>query len=191
MIRFHAVLIVTLLAAPQMAWAEDSVLWTPSEVRGWTIAVDKTLGNGCFIYSIFEGGTSLRVGFDKLRGNAYVMLLNDKWRSIRDGNAYQIRVQFGDRAPWNASATGIRMGNSPGFIATTDKTDFVMEFMHQKGMSVTYSGREIALLSLRGTAAATDEMLRCQNAMDSGRGSAGSDPFETGSSGSGSDPFEQ
>jgi hypothetical protein len=191
MVRFFVLLIATLLGGSQMAWAEDSVLWTPSEVRGWTIAVDKTLANGCFIVSYFDGGTALRVGFDRRHGNAYVMLLNDNWRSIREGNEYQISVQFDSQAPWNASATGVRMGGSPGFIATTDKTDFMVEFMRQRGMSVTYSGREITRLSLRGTAAATQEMLRCQDAMNGGRSTVGSDPFESGSSGSGSDPFEQ
>ena len=36
-------------------WRED--------VRGWFIGVDRTIGDGCYMTTVFEGGTLLRAHF--------------------------------------------------------------------------------------------------------------------------------
>jgi hypothetical protein len=179
---------IGLIVSP--ASGEDSISWTPPEVNGWFIAVDTTVGNGCFIYSIFEGDTYARIGFNPQMSSFYLLVGDLDWNSIEAGKEYNIELQMGQRPSWTAPAIGGRLGDVPNLIVTSRDPAFVDEFARQHYIRVWYEGREVANLSLEGSAAAIDEMLRCQQAINEYGGSAtpasNDDPFQQRSS---KDPF--
>ena len=80
-----------------------------STVGAWSIAVDPSLGNGCFVSAGFKGGTSFRLGFDMRESTGagfYTLLGNVKWRSIEYGKNYPIKMRFGNEPAWEGNATG-------------------------------------------------------------------------------------
>ena len=161
------------------AFAEDTIPWDVPEVRGWTIAVDTTLGGGCFMYTIFDGAASARIGFDLTAGNIYLMLADMDWTSIESDQSYDIDLQMGNRQGWSASATGGRMGDVPTLMVTSTDSSFMEEFASQSSIKVWYKDNEIMHLSLKGSMAALNEVLRCQDAVNAAlaSGGSGSDPF--------------
>lgn len=170
-----------LLAASSVgSFAEDVIPWDVPEVRGWTIAVDTTLGGGCFMYTIFDGDASARIGFDLTAGNIYLILADMDWTSISADQSYDIDLQMGSRQAWSASATGGRMGDVPTLMVSSTDSSFMEEFASQSSIKVWYKDNEIMHLSLKGSMAALNEVLKCQDAVNAAlaaSGGGGSDPF--------------
>ena len=110
------------------AVAQDSIPWDVPDVRGWTIAIDTTLGGGCFMYTIFDGAASARIGFDMTAGNIYLLLADLDWTSIAANESYSIDLQMGNRQGWTANATGGRMGDVPTLLVTSTDPAFMEEF---------------------------------------------------------------
>lgn len=170
--------------------ADTSPEW--GTAGGWTIAVDQTIGNACFIIAEYEGSTVLRLGFNPSDRNAYILISNDNWESIEVGKDYLIEIEFDTAGPWEVSASGWSLaGQDQGgiLLAMFDNTDFIKEFVRKHEMIIRYQGQEIERLTLKGSRAAVSEMIRCQEAMNNYNGSRPAnnnrDPFSSG----GSDPF--
>ena len=161
------------------AVAQDTIPWDVPEVRGWTIAIDTTLGGGCFMYTIFDGEASARIGFDLTAGNIYLLLADMDWTSIAADQSYDIDLQMGNRQGWSASATGGRMGDVPTLMVTSTDSAFMEEFASQSSIKVWYKDNEIMHLSLKGSMAALNEVVKCQDAVNAALSSGGnsSDPF--------------
>lgn len=134
-----------------------------AEVAGWVVRVDTTLGWGCFAFGEFERGTVFRIGLSPESESLYVMIGHVSWNSIEHGKSYRLNARFGNKAPWKIDATGYQL---PGgftvlmFDATDDR--FVTEFQREHSISISYGGREISNLSLRGSYAAMEKTIECQ-----------------------------
>lgn len=176
-----------MLAASSVgAFAQDTIPWDVPEVRGWTIAIDTTLGGGCFMYTIFDGEASARIGFDLEAANIYLLVADMDWTSIAADQTYDISLQMGNQPGWSASATGGRMGEVPTLMVTSTESSFMEEFASQNSIKVWYKDNEIMHLSLKGSMAALGELLKCQDAVNAalaadggggGGGGGGTDPF--------------
>ena len=180
----------TMLGVGTAAAASDAVRW--GQVSGWDILIDTTLGNGCFIFTVYDGGTALRLGFDPDEDDAYLMVGNQKWASIQHGKDYDIEIRMDRDAPWVATATGVDFDGLPLLMASTDQPNFLIDFMKKNTLQVRYQNQTIASLSLRGTYAAVAEMLKCQDYVDAhgiGGRAPFADPFANSGRGTASDPF--
>jgi hypothetical protein len=131
------------------------------------------------MYTIFDGAASARIGFDMSAGNIYLLLADMDWTSISANESYDIDLQMGNRQGWSASATGGRMGDVPTLMVTSTDSAFMEEFASQSSIKVWYKQNEIMHLSLKGSMAALNEVLRCQDAVNAAlaSGGSGSDPF--------------
>jgi len=71
------------------------------------------------------------------------------------------------------------MGDVPTLMVTSTDSSFMEEFASQSNIKVWYKDAEIMHLSLKGSMAALNEVLRCQDAVNAALagGSDGSDPF--------------
>ena len=98
-------------SAPASA-AADVIRW--GSVSGWDIMVDPSLGNGCFIYTQYDAGTALRLGFSPDDDEAYLMVGNKKWSSIEDGKEYQIQLKMDRDSPWKATAAMVWFARGSG-----------------------------------------------------------------------------
>jgi hypothetical protein len=164
--------------------ADDTVPWGDGSVAGWDIAIDQTLGCGCYILASFDGDTIVRIGFDPSNSDYYLMLADADWKSIEADKEYDLTLTMGHRQPWDATATGMMMGDQPTLMVRSTDTDFLDEFSSQQSIKVEYSGDQIANLNLTGSAAAIREMITCQDTVNQASKGSG-DPFKK----TAADPF--
>lgn len=168
------------------AIAQDTMLWR--SVGQWQIRVDKSLGYGCFLLGSYTRGTVLRIGIDQQNGNGYVMIGNEAWRSLQVGNRYDLALRFDNAAPWRGRATARTIGSgSMRFLYLSfDRSRFLVELARRLNLTISYNGQVVTQLPLRGTNAAVQEMIRCQQAADAARknGRPQGDPFAGPSQGS-------
>lgn len=152
---------VMTLAMAGAAVAKDSPKW--SQVGPWSIFVDQSVGNGCFMSSGYSG-TFLRVGFNNTEHSSYFLIGNAAWQSLEAGKQYEVTGQFDDGvlAHWNAyavnfgGATFLRVSfNSPS------PTEVMTVFGQRLNLKLFYHGRILANLNLNGTAAAAAETINC------------------------------
>lgn len=189
------------LALPAGSVAQDgnSEVVFYNEVRGWQVFADRTVGNSCFGFNIYEDGTVLRLGFNA-PGDANVVYLaigNEKWASIEAEKDYDITIRMDRESPWDARARGLRMGDFPMLVIHTNEVGFFDEIVRKHGMSVYFNGNEIASLSLAGSAAASNLIVECQQLVQQYMASGAlddlpeppSDPFATQQVDRRDDPF--
>ena len=194
----HALILVVLAAmlatsglGLKSAQAVDSLEY--STVGPWTIAVDPSMGNGCFVLAEFEGGSVFRLGFDMTsdQGGFYLIFGDAKWRSIEYGKKYQIQIRFGDESAWEGKATGFSFDppeNQPWLtfnFSAQKGLEFAEEFMREVFVTVHYNNREILRLNLKSSYQAGLQLIKCQDSANQGK----EDPFKN-TSFSNDDPFK-
>jgi hypothetical protein len=172
------------------ALAQDTLLWR--SVGQWQIRVDKSLGYGCFLLGSYTRGTVLRIGIDQQNGNGYIMVGNETWRSLQVGNRYDLALRFDNAAPWRGRATARTIGSgSMRFLYLSfDRSRFLVELARRLNLTISYNGQVVTQLPLRGTNAAVQEMIRCQQAADAARKNSRpqGDPFAGSPQGPSSGP---
>lgn len=172
------------ICGPVIAIAANAIPY--KTVNGWDILMDQTMGNACYVTTAYEGGTILRLGFDFTgpKGRFYLALGNANWKSLEAGKDYPIEIRFDNQPVWTATARGVNFADINWLHVTTEDLNFPQEFSRKLGMRVSFQGRQIAGLRLKGSARAIDEMLTCQQTVNSVAGSqrpqppaAPKDPF--------------
>lgn len=191
---FGFILSIALISPLDAQAEEDTFKW--KDVNGWRIAVDTTVGNGCFMSTIFEGGTVLRFGFLKNPNGAYISVGNTNWASLEPGKSYNISIQMDNEAAWNSNATATKIG-LPTLVARTDKSDFVAELATKHALRISFNGRQVVKLSLKGSYAAVLAVVECQDKVNQAMAAGGADgatddPFRaTEGTINATDPFAQ
>jgi hypothetical protein len=155
--------------AGSSAFAQQTELWRT--VGQWQIRLDKSLGYGCFLLGSYTRGTVLRIGIDQQNGNGYVMVGNEAWRSLQIGNQYPLSLRFDNESPWRGKATARRIGSGDMVFLylSFSRSRFLVELARKMNLTIFYNGDVVTQLPLRGTNAAVQEMLRCQQAADVAR----------------------
>ncbi|WOS64346.1 hypothetical protein [Sinorhizobium fredii] len=153
-----------LVAAP--AFAQETIPWR--NIDGWNILMDQTLGNACFVTTVYDEGTILRLGFDFSREpkSIYLALGNKNWKALEPGKDYPLQIQFDRNPVWNATARAIDFSGINFLMVSTTDTNFANEFSRKLAMRATFNGRQVAGLRLKGSARAVEEMLRCQKTVN-------------------------
>jgi hypothetical protein len=171
---------LTSVAVPR-AQAQDTMLWR--SVGQWQIRIDKSVDYGCFMLGSYTQGTLLRIGFDQQNRNGYILVGNEAWRSLQVGGRYELILRFDSAAPWRGQATARRIGTgSMVFLYLPfENSQFLIDLARKVNLTIFYAGNVVTQLPLRGTHAATQELIRCQQAADAARPSAQpKDPFSGG-----------
>lgn len=141
-------------------------------VGKWTVAIDRTMGGGCFVLADYRD-KMFRIGVDaraKLAG--YMLLLGEGWGSIKEGEKYPVEVTFGTAAPWKATARGVQLGEAKGLMITFETGAIFENMSRAQELRVRYRDAEVADLRLEGSSDAIDAMVECQSAQKAAR-----DPF--------------
>jgi hypothetical protein len=153
----------------------DPTVW--DTVGSWTVYVDPTLDDGCFLAAAFDNNSVFRVGVNRDAGSPYYALLgNPAWTSLRPDGKYPVQFQFDNNAPWDVPTVGVDMGEHSIFLrANFSDSSFWTEFSNSNVLRVTRDGQFVTGISLAGSKAAFDELVRCQRAEDAKKTSR--DPF--------------
>ena len=157
-----------------MASEEEDVAPTYAFVLPWTIAIDKSMNSGCFLYAQFERGTFLRIGKDNRHNTLYVFIGDPHWQLIEFGRNYSIQIRFGEREPWKITATGTSFdppSNQPiiGFKLASDfdiAARFLHQFMKEEHMEISLDGINLAWIDLSNSYRAGMTLMECQRLVD-------------------------
>ncbi|AZQ68831.1 hypothetical protein EF888_17865 [Silicimonas algicola] len=164
------------------ASAQETVPWASSNVGGWNVAVDRTIGDSCFILAAFENDFVVRFQFNNRAQNVQFIIGNLKWGSVEDGEAYDMEVAFGAEEPWSGDGMGYLWNDIlPSLVLSVPvegerASAFLHEFAQMNGVKVRHDGVEVANLAFQNNSQAVAEMLACQEMMMANAGSL--DPFE-------------
>lgn len=166
------------------AMAQDTVTWK-DDVQGWSVAIDRTINDSCFIISGFENDLFLRFQFNATQQNVQFIVASVQWDSVKSGEDYALEVAFGEMDAWTGTATGHRWNDIlPSLVLSVPIADqqashFMKEFTATESVRITYEGSEIAHLALTGADEAISSMLECQANMAKAEDArdSGNDPF--------------
>ena len=165
--------------------ATAGLWWTPSyannasrpwaKVGDWQIAIDDSLGSGCFMVASYQDGTAVRFGIDSLHRVSYIMIGNPAWRSIQLGQKYGIDVSFDNGQPkkWISEAIG---GGKATFLLLPFTNYEVWNAIARANVVIfSYHRKRMTELPLTGTEAAVASVFECQK--QSGWLPGQADPF--------------
>lgn len=177
---FLLVTTIILGVASTGANARDAVKW--KRVGSWSILVDPSVGNGCYLTATYVSGTSFRFGFELgAKPQFYVILGDPEWKSIEEGKEYNISLRFDDRKGWAWTALGTKMTDgSIVLYGQATSSDFFSELARSHILFAIYKRQVIARLQLKGSFAASRELLKCHDAMKAAGATgrkASRDPF--------------
>lgn len=184
-------LLLTAAIVQNPVWSYAQEIPKYSEAGAWTIAIDTTLGSGCFLYAEFEAGSLFRIGVDRTNTSLYALWGDEKWQSIEYGKQYPVEVYFGDETAWTGNAEGFSFDppeNQPFLRLTIGEEAielFMMEFMQEHNVRLHYENRQILNLSLKDSFQAGMQLLECQESADKWS----EDPFQDMPAVHGEDPF--
>lgn len=172
------------LGTTSAALAQDTITWKDN-IQGWTVVIDRTIENSCFIISGFENELLLRFQFNATQQNVQFIVANINWKSLQSGEDYDMEVAFGDRDSWAGTAKGHRWNDIlPSLVMSVPVADqqasnFMKEFTAMGSVRVSYEGNEIANVDLPGAEEAVASMLDCQAAMANAKPAqkSATDPF--------------
>lgn len=165
------------IAASGPAWADKGDTATWGKVGGWSIMVDRTLGDGCFAYTVYDRGTVARLGIDVQSGAFYVLVGHAEWKSLEEGKLYAVRTVFDGAKSYKGEMKGQRVGGMIFLAHRNLSSDFVKDFMQRNGIEIFYQEKRIASLSLKDSYAALAEVINCQKEFGFAKKDTGNDPF--------------
>jgi hypothetical protein len=159
-------LIRTVTAPPSPSAKAETSIWR--ETEKWTVYVDHTLKNGCFLLGAFDNDTVFRIGVDRTSSSKYYVILgNAAWESLRAGQKYNVEFRFDENSPWDAPTIGVDMDGTTFLRVDFTDPQFWNEFTGSRVLSVTRNGEAVTKISLAGTSKAFDELASCQKFEDS------------------------
>ncbi|WP_064681247.1 hypothetical protein [Rhizobium bangladeshense] len=193
--RFLYFVLAFMAAMPRIGLADDETIqW--KEVGGWSVAVDPTLDNGCFVLTSFDDDTIFRLGFNfrKKDKPLYILLGNPNWKSLEKGKHYPIELSF-DQSKRTADARGLDLAGLKSLWIDFNDPDLIEEFSGKLSFRASVRGKQIAALGLKDSERAADELLACQQAVNDAVAkqpapSQPKDPFEAKPGSQASDPFD-
>jgi len=152
------------------AQAQDTVMWRDN-VNGWAVAIDRTIGDSCFMIAQFEDEVLLRFQVNATTHDLQFIIANIEWSTLQTGKGYDLELAFGNLDPWQGVAQGHRWNDIlPSLVLSVPFSDsqaatFLEDFTENASLRVSQEGIQIAKLALSGTDEAVAEMLDCQKSM--------------------------
>jgi hypothetical protein len=168
-------LAAALCFAPSLSRADDQApFW--AKTGAWEVRVDLALGHGCFMAASYDDGTDIRVGLDPTRRFSYIWLGNEKWQSLKPGEAYLIDVAFDNGKPRTWQAGGLDVAGTTFLMLPFSNAEFWKYLSSGSVLHFAYQGRHLTDLPLKGSSSAVNTVFNCQK--EFGFENAGSrDPF--------------
>lgn len=151
------------VTAPQTSNTKvtSPVFW--KEAGGWSVAVDPTIGNGCFLLARFVNDTTFRIGIDSTAAGAYYIVVgNPKWKSLKTGEDHNLKFEFDDEGAWDVSMRVVEIGGAKALMSKFGEQAFWVEFVKAKDLYVSKGGTSVTTISMAGSSDGFNELIKCQ-----------------------------
>jgi len=168
-IRYFSAVLITALAASPVVSAGDSLIY--GNVSSWTVHTDPEHSYRCFTEVRYEGGTSIRIGYNTTAGDLYLSVSDASWGRMSPGSEQDMTISFDDTAQRQIAGNGIAMGARGESAAVSlaipgqSRQSFLRDFMARHTMTVSIASAEAIDLSLAGSHRAALMLEECQVAM--------------------------
>ena len=153
-------LIAASAAAPaqnQSAPNRDSSPWGLARAPG-----------SCMLHASTEQGSIVSIWSFAGQSKIGFLIQNKDWSALREGQRYDLKVDFVGGGAWPVEATGRRDLDSdgPGYFFTVEPGDrsgggFLDALASAKGMAISRDGAAMDSLSLAGSREAVSDLARC------------------------------
>ena len=158
--------LATVAALPSLSIGQSATL-IYGNVNGWTVHTDPNQDYRCYAEALYEGGSSIRIGFDA-NSQMYVSIIDSSWAGTVAGREYEIALQFDEESPATYRAVGV--SDESGLSVTvpsSQRAQFREEFANRYMVSAHHGEHEPVMLSLGGSFRATRMLDECQTLMAS------------------------
>lgn len=161
------------MVATPATGAENKTARFIMDIGGWSLMMDETLDDACFVGRGNADGTYFRLSYDDSRERLFFVASNSFWKSIDNDKPYRIEIKFDQGQPWIVNATGRRLSNGvPSLVFDVTEVDFIHDMRERRYFNMTWGGRSLGSFSLTGSSDALRALSDCQKKADEGR-----DPF--------------
>ncbi|HYJ31266.1 MAG TPA: energy transducer TonB [Allosphingosinicella sp.] len=155
------------LAAPVLLAASLAAAQTEvGTVNGWVIQDER---GWCSASTVYDRNVYVRVSYDFGANSAALLVWNPAWESIRDGQAYDVTLEFSNGSDYSSTAArGVRAETTSGRITalrmSVNGDDFLQDFAGAAAVALMMGERRLDILSLRGTRAVAHRLQACATA---------------------------
>ncbi|MGF1554137.1 MAG: hypothetical protein ACFBWO_16795 [Paracoccaceae bacterium] len=140
----------------------------------WTVAIDPTLGRGCFAMRVWPDGLVLRLGFAPSREASYLFVANDRWPAPETRAGLTLAPDAA--GPYRYDARAVDLSGTRALAAGPLSDDLLDALSRAYALAVAVEGGPSAEVSLAGSARALDALIACQRET-TGAAEFGGDPF--------------
>ena len=156
---FATILLVMALAGPVCAQPSERV----ASIAGWDILDDR---GACSARKTYPQDVAVMVRYDSGRDAAVFFIDNPAWPAIEEGVTHTVTLHFDNDSTWrDSTARFMRLdgegGRLTGVAADFEGDDFVEDFANARSVAVLLGHRRLDGLSLRGTRAVAERLVRC------------------------------
>ena len=154
-----------LLCLPLIASAETGTL-IYGNTSGWTVHTDPANDFRCYAEAQYEGGSTIRIGFESAAGRTlYLSLSDDSWVGAASDSGRALELKVDERDPMSFEPKVADDGALVVTVPATDRAAFLEGFTLGWSLNATYAGGETIMLSLGGSMRATRMLNECQDSM--------------------------
>lgn len=149
--------------SPSAAPKDEVIQW--KAVGSWGIAVDTTMGNGCFMIGEYVGGLAFRIGYDYRSGikKNYIMIGRTEWKNIKKSQEYSILITFDDSKSVAFKAIGGDLSGIQLLMVDGFQNNTWDDIAKSKQISISYNNRVIETILIEQFLAAKKEVDVCQS----------------------------
>ena len=169
MLRFVFSAVFTLFTTTSVG-AEDTVVWE-KDIQGWSVIVDRTISDSCFMISEVSDDLYLRLQFNSIQSNVQLIVANMRWDALENGRDYDLEVAFGKHSAWTGPANGYLWHDVlPSLVfsvpfANQQAQYFLREFEETNSVRISFNGTEIAKADLGRSDEALAALAACQSTL--------------------------
>jgi len=155
--------LAAMASVPSISVGESATL-IYGNVSGWTVHTDPNQDYRCFAEALYEGGSSIRIGFNA-DSKLYLSITDSTWAGTVAGRQYELALQFDEETPATYKAVGADASGLSVTVPDSQLTAFRKDFSMRYTVSAQHGDSEPVMLSLGGSYNATRMLEECQKLM--------------------------
>ncbi len=163
-VMYRSLLAFSLLAAAAAASAQSQTA-NNRDSSPWGLA---RAPGSCMLHASAEQGSVVSIWSFAGQSKIGFLIQNKGWSALREGQRYDLKVDFVGGRAWPVEATGRQDLDSdgPGYFFTVEPGDragdgFLDSLASAKGMAISRDGAAMDSLSLAGSHEAVTALARC------------------------------
>ena len=153
-------LLISLGSSQAVLASEPPEEWGKS--GDWSVLVDETVGNGCFIQKDFDDGIRIRLGYVPDREGGFFTALSQEWQELETGET-GIAKFISERDKFAGEIEFVEEEGWYGGWAFFNNPEFATELAQRRSITVIGPNDGTIEVDLAGSAKAISEAARCQS----------------------------